>query len=147
MASTIAMGKHPAPQGQAGQEARRAVRAPVEGDHGRLEDGRARSGDEPAPASRRGQRQGASVPKDNIQRAIDKGQSARAPTLPTSAMKVGPGGVGIIIEAATDNKNRTATDVRSAFTKSGGAPRHHRLGLVHLRPARRDRISGQRRLY
>ncbi|MFN3911340.1 YebC/PmpR family DNA-binding transcriptional regulator [Hyphomonas sp.] len=65
---------------------------------------------------------GASVPKDNIQRAIDKGQSGGGADYADIRYEgVGPGGVGIIIEASTDNKNRTATDVRSAFTKSGGA--------------------------
>jgi YebC/PmpR family DNA-binding regulatory protein len=65
---------------------------------------------------------GASVPKDNIQRAIDKGQGGGgADYVDIRYEGVGPGGVGIIIEASTDNKNRTATDVRSAFTKNGGA--------------------------
>jgi YebC/PmpR family DNA-binding regulatory protein len=65
---------------------------------------------------------GASVPKDNIQRAIDKGQSGGGADYADIRYEgVGPGGVGIIIEASTDNKNRTATDVRSAFTKNGGA--------------------------
>lgn len=65
---------------------------------------------------------GASVPKDNIQRAIDKGQSGGGADYADIRYEgVGPGGVGIIIEASTDNKNRTATDVRSAFSKNGGS--------------------------
>ncbi|MEQ9505360.1 MAG: YebC/PmpR family DNA-binding transcriptional regulator [Hyphomonas sp.] len=65
---------------------------------------------------------GASVPKDNIQRAIDKGQTGGGADYADIRYEgMGPGGVGIIIEASTDNKNRTATDVRSAFTKNGGA--------------------------
>jgi YebC/PmpR family DNA-binding regulatory protein len=64
---------------------------------------------------------GISVPKENIQRAIDKGQSAGGADYADIRYEgVGPGGVGIIIEASTDNKNRTATDVRSAFTKNAG---------------------------
>jgi YebC/PmpR family DNA-binding regulatory protein len=65
---------------------------------------------------------GASVPKDNIQRAIDKGQSAGGADYADIRYEgVGPGGVGIIIEASTDNKNRAATDIRTAFSKNGGA--------------------------
>ncbi|MGE6696983.1 YebC/PmpR family DNA-binding transcriptional regulator [Hyphomonas sp. NPDC076900] len=65
---------------------------------------------------------GVSVPKDNIQRAIDKGQSGGGADYADIRYEgVGPGGVGIIIEASTDNKNRSATDIRSAFSKNGGA--------------------------
>ena len=65
---------------------------------------------------------GASVPKDNIQRAIDKGQSGGGADYADIRYEgVGPGGVGIIVEASTDNKNRSATDIRSAFSKNGGA--------------------------
>ncbi len=65
---------------------------------------------------------GISVPKDTIQRAIEKGQSGGGGDYVDIRYEgVGPGGVGIVIEASTDNKNRTATDVRSAFTKNGGA--------------------------
>jgi YebC/PmpR family DNA-binding regulatory protein len=65
---------------------------------------------------------GASVPKDNIQRAIDKGQGGGgADYVDIRYEGVGPGGIGIIIEASTDNKNRAATDIRTAFSKNGGA--------------------------
>ncbi|PKP81177.1 MAG: YebC/PmpR family DNA-binding transcriptional regulator [Alphaproteobacteria bacterium HGW-Alphaproteobacteria-18] len=65
---------------------------------------------------------GVSVPKDNIQRAIDKGQSSGGADYADIRYEgVGPGGVGIIIEASTDNKNRAATDIRTAFSKNGGA--------------------------
>lgn len=65
---------------------------------------------------------GISVPKDNIQRAIDKGQGGGGADFAEIRYEgVGPGGVGIIIEASTDNKNRAATDIRNAFTKTGGS--------------------------
>jgi len=64
---------------------------------------------------------GQSVPKDNIQRAIDKGQGGGgADFVDIRYEGMGPGGVGIIVEASTDNKNRAATDVRTAFSKNGG---------------------------
>ena len=61
------------------------------------------------------------MPKDNIQRAIDKGGGAGAENLDEIRYEgFGPGGVGVIVECLTDNKNRTAGEVRAAFTKSGG---------------------------
>ncbi len=45
----------------------------------------------------------------------------------------GPGGVAVIVEALTDNRNRTAGDVRSAFTKSGGNHGRNRRGVLHVR--------------
>ena len=64
---------------------------------------------------------GQSVPKDNIQRAIDKGQGGGGEDYVDIRYEgFGPGGVGVIVEASTDNKNRTATDVRTAFSKNGG---------------------------
>ncbi len=61
------------------------------------------------------------MPKDNIQRAIDKGSGAGAEQLDEIRYEgFGPGGVGVIVECLTDNKNRTAGEVRAAFTKSGG---------------------------
>ncbi|MEZ6012686.1 MAG: YebC/PmpR family DNA-binding transcriptional regulator [Hyphomonas sp.] len=65
---------------------------------------------------------GQSVPKDNIQRAIDKGQSGGGADYADIRYEgMGPGGIGIIVEASTDNKNRAATDVRTAFSKNGGS--------------------------
>ena len=64
---------------------------------------------------------GQSMPKDNIQRAVDKGQGGGGEDYVDIRYEgFGPGGVGIIVEASTDNKNRTATDVRTAFSKNGG---------------------------
>ncbi len=62
-----------------------------------------------------------SMPKDNIQRAIDKASGSDLETYEEIRYEgFGPGGVAIIIEALTDNRNRTATNVRTAFSKNGG---------------------------
>ncbi|MBX9931291.1 MAG: YebC/PmpR family DNA-binding transcriptional regulator [Methylobacterium sp.] len=61
------------------------------------------------------------VPKDNIDRAIKKASGADAESYDEVRYEgYGPGGAALIVEAQTDNRNRTASDVRSAFTKSGG---------------------------
>ena len=64
-----------------------------------------------------------SMPKDNIERAIAKGSGADAEgsTFETVVYEgYGPEGVAVLVEALTDNRNRTASDVRHAFTKHGG---------------------------
>ena len=64
----------------------------------------------------------ANMPKDNIKRAIEKGSG----TGDTGALEeivlegYGPGGVAIMVEAMSDNRNRTVSDVRHAFSKFGG---------------------------
>jgi YebC/PmpR family DNA-binding regulatory protein len=66
----------------------------------------------------------ASMPKDNIQRAIDRGTGAGADA---SAIEhvvfegYGPGGAAILVDALTDNRNRTSADVRFAFNKHNGS--------------------------
>ncbi len=62
------------------------------------------------------------MPKDNIDRAIKKASGADAENYDEVRYEgYAPGGVAIIIEALTDNRNRTAGEIRSYFTKSGGA--------------------------
>lgn len=66
----------------------------------------------------------ASMPKDNIERAIAKGtgEGADAAAIETVLYEgYGPGGVAILVEALTDNRNRTGADVRHAFSKYGGS--------------------------
>jgi len=66
----------------------------------------------------------ASMPKDNIERAIQKGTGAGtdADQIETVVYEgYGPGGVALLIEALTDNRNRTSADVRHAFSKYGGS--------------------------
>lgn len=63
-----------------------------------------------------------SMPKDNIERAIKKAEGGDAETYDEIRYEgYGPGGVAIIVEALTDNRNRTASNVRAAFTKFGGS--------------------------
>jgi YebC/PmpR family DNA-binding regulatory protein len=63
-----------------------------------------------------------SMPKDNIDRAIKKAAGADGENYDEVRYEgYGPGGTAIIVEALTDNRNRTASNVRSIFTKAGGA--------------------------
>jgi YebC/PmpR family DNA-binding regulatory protein len=63
-----------------------------------------------------------SMPKDNIQRAINKAAGGDTENYEEVRYEgYGPGGVAVIVEALTDNRNRTASNVRAAFTKAGGA--------------------------
>jgi len=63
----------------------------------------------------------ANMPAANIQRAIDRVADKNAAQLEEATYEaMGPGGIGIIIETATDNKNRTFPEVRNALTKNGG---------------------------
>jgi YebC/PmpR family DNA-binding regulatory protein len=86
----------------------------------------------------------ASMPKDNIERALKKAEGGDAESYEEIRYEgFGPGGVAVIVEALTDNRNRTATDVRTAFSKNGGnvgssgsvAHGFDRLGLISY-PAR-----------
>ena len=63
----------------------------------------------------------ANMPNVNIQRAIDRvNDKSAAELMEITYEGMGPGGIGIIIETATDNKNRTFPEVRNALTKNGG---------------------------
>ena len=84
-----------------------------------------------------------SMPKDNIQRAIDKASAADGENYEEVRYEgYGPGGSAIIVEALTDNRNRTATNVRTAFSKNGGnlgtegsvAHGFERLGYIEYAP-------------
>ncbi len=62
-----------------------------------------------------------SMPKDNIQRAIDKASGSDTENYEEIRYEgFGPAGISLIVEALTDNRNRTATNVRTAFSKNGG---------------------------
>ena len=65
----------------------------------------------------------ANMPKDTVERAIRRGSGEEAGENYTEVRYegYGPGGVAIIIEALTDNRNRTASDLRATFTKAGGS--------------------------
>jgi YebC/PmpR family DNA-binding regulatory protein len=61
------------------------------------------------------------MPKDNIERAIKKATGGDAENYEETRYEgYGPGGVAVIVEVLTDNRNRIAGEVRAAFTKSGG---------------------------
>ena len=96
-----------------------------------------------------------SVPKDVIERAISKSQAGEGDDYEEIRYEgYGPGGVAVIVEAMTDNRNRTASTVRSTFTKHGGnlgetgsvGFMFERKGQI-LYPAARDRskVARQRR--
>jgi YebC/PmpR family DNA-binding regulatory protein len=81
-----------------------------------------------------------SMPKDNIERAINKAATAGGEDYEEIRYEgFGPGGVSLIVEALTDNRNRTATNVRTIFSKNGGnlgasgsvSHGFQRLGLVN----------------
>jgi YebC/PmpR family DNA-binding regulatory protein len=85
-----------------------------------------------------------SMPRDNIERAIKKGAAGEADNLEEIRYEgFGPGGVGIIIEVLTDNRNRAAANVRTIFGKNGGnlgesgsvAFMFERLGQITYPPA------------
>jgi YebC/PmpR family DNA-binding regulatory protein len=66
----------------------------------------------------------ASMPKDNIQRAIDRGtgEGSDATAIESVVFEgYGPGGAAILVEALTDNRNRTSAEVRHAFSKHNGS--------------------------
>jgi YebC/PmpR family DNA-binding regulatory protein len=83
------------------------------------------------------------MPKDNIERAISKSQEADSANYEEVRYEgFGTGGVGVIVEALTDNRNRTASEVRSIFSKFGGnlgetgavSFNFDRLGAVEFEP-------------
>jgi YebC/PmpR family DNA-binding regulatory protein len=89
----------------------------------------------------------ASMPKDNIQRSIDKASRGDAELYEEIRYEgFGPGGVSLIVEALTDNRNRTATNVRTAITKNGGnmgasgsvSHGFDRMGLINYPPSAGD---------
>jgi YebC/PmpR family DNA-binding regulatory protein len=69
------------------------------------------------------QARAANMPQVNIQRAIDRGSGklGGAAIEEVTYEGYGPGGIAVIVECATDNKNRTYPEVRTAFTKNGGS--------------------------
>ena len=63
-----------------------------------------------------------SMPRDNIERAIKKASGTDSENYEEVRYEgYGPGGIAVIVEALTDNRNRTASNVRSTFSKNGGA--------------------------
>ena len=84
--------------------------------------------------------------KDGIERAIKKSQGGDAENYDEMRYEgYGPGGVAVIVEVLTDNKNRTAGDVRADLHQGRRQPRRDRRGVVHVRPCRRGRVRRQGR--
>lgn len=88
-----------------------------------------------------------SMPKDNIQRSIDKASSSDTENYEEIRYEgFGPAGVALIVEALTDNRNRTATNVRTIFSRNGGnlgasgsvSHGFERLGLIEYGPGAGD---------
>ena len=89
-----------------------------------------------------------SMPNDNIERAIKRGtgEGVEAQHFDEIVYEgYAPGGVAVIVEAATDNKNRTAAEIRRIFSKNNGNLATQRQRFLHVsqkgadhRPARRD---------
>jgi len=65
----------------------------------------------------------ANMPKDTVERAVKRGAGGEGGEAYEEVRYegYGPGGIAVIVEALTDNRNRTASEVRAAFTKAGGA--------------------------
>ena len=86
------------------------------------------------------------MPADNIKRTIDKatggGEAEQFEEIVYEGY--GPGGVAVLVEAQTDNRNRTAAEVRSMFTKSGGQLAGIRGRRLAVRAARADRRAADR---
>src|SRR6201988_4620458 len=90
----------------------------------------------------------ANMPKDTVERAIKRGAGGEAGEAYEEVRYegYGPGGVAVIVEALTDNRNRTASDVRAVFAKNGGnlaetgavSFMFDRVGLVEFAPGVAD---------
>ena len=101
--------------------------------------GPARPGAQSAPAHRHHRRQGG-IHAQGQYRARHRRRRPAATRENYDEVRYegrGPGGVALIVEALTDNRNRTIADVRAAFSKYGGADGRERLGQLHVRPCRR----------
>lgn len=113
----------------------------------------ARSGTDPATNSVLAmvieKARGANMPNANIQRSIDRVKDKSAAQLEEVTYEgYGPGGVGIIIEVATDNKNRTFPEVKAVLTKNGGhvaepgsvAFQFSRKGVINVQASGEDAL-------
>jgi YebC/PmpR family DNA-binding regulatory protein len=83
-----------------------------------------------------------SMPSDVIDRAIKKSQGGDAETYEKHPLRgLRPGGIAVIVEALTDNRNRTASNVRSTFGKNGGNLGRDQLGRLPVRAQGRDLLQ------
>jgi YebC/PmpR family DNA-binding regulatory protein len=89
----------------------------------------------------------ANMPNDNVDRAIKKGVGELEGALPEEITYEGyaPGGVAMLIEAVTDNKNRSSADLRTAFNKGSGTMGRTRQRRPPLPARRRNQTPSLRR--
>ena len=89
-----------------------------------------------------------SVPNDNIDRAVKRGSGLEAGGADWQTIMYegyGPSGVAVLIECLTDNRNRAASEVRTAMTRNGGSMADPGLGVLPVQPqGRRARAEGRR---
>ena len=91
----------------------------------------------------------ANMPKDNIERAIDKSSAAAGVNFENLRYEgFGPDKIAVIVEALTDNKNRTASNIRTIFQKSGGSlgtqgSASHNFKQVGIIKINKDEISDE----
>jgi len=91
----------------------------------------------------------ANMPKDNIERAIDKSSAASGVNFENLRYEgFGPDKIAVIVEALTDNKNRTASNIRTIFQKSGGSlgtqgSASHNFKQVGIIKINKDEISDE----
>ena len=112
-----------AQEGRGRREARQALLEALARDHGRGEGGRGGPGSNLTLQNAIEKARSYSMPKDNIERAIAKGagEGSDGAIFETVVYEgYGPEGVAVIVEALTDNRNRTASEVRHLFSKHGG---------------------------
>ncbi len=88
----------------------------------------------------------ANMPKDTMERAIRRGsgEDGGAQYEEVRYEGYGPGSVAVIVEALTDNRNRTVSEVRSAFGKHGGNSRRYRQRELHVRSHRPHALRDRR---
>src|SRR5260370_1824365 len=90
-----------------------------------------------------------SVPNDNIDRAVKRGSGAEgggAEDQPIMYEGYGPGGVAILVDCLTDNRNRAASGVRTAMNRNPGSAAHARSGGHPFNPQRGRRVAQRREL-
>ena len=87
----------------------------------------------------------ANMPKDNIERAIQRAAGAGAGDQFEEIYYegYGPGGAALMIQAQTDNRNRTVGEVRAVLTRAGGTLGENRQRWLDVRPDGRDRGAGR----
>src|SRR4051794_39345682 len=117
------VGDHEAQEGRRRRQARQAVRQLIKNIEVAARTGGGDPAGNPTLADAIAKAKAQSVPNDNIDRAVKRGaglEAGGADWEPITYEGYGPGGVAILIEVLTDNRNRAASEVRTAMTRGGG---------------------------